>query len=117
MSQAPVCKSFGGTAVVGSTVYVPCTDGVRAVRIDGAGSCTSLWHAAAGITGSPVVGGGRVWSLDPAAGVLHALDPRTGRNVAAVARRRDQPVRHAGDHRRATSSSRTLAGFTVVRTS
>jgi hypothetical protein len=30
------------------------------------------------VNGSPVVGGGRVWTLDPTAGVLHALDLRTG---------------------------------------
>ena len=32
VSSASLCRSFGGTAVVGSTVYVPCTDGVRAVQ-------------------------------------------------------------------------------------
>lgn len=29
----------------------------------------------------PRVGGGRVWALEPAAGVLHALDPATGRST------------------------------------
>jgi len=79
VSSGTVCKSFGGTAVVGSTVYVPCTDGVRAVTIDDAGHITVPWHVMqSSITGSPVVGGGRVWALDPNAGVLYGLDPATG---------------------------------------
>jgi hypothetical protein len=35
-------------------------------------------------TGSPVIGGGRVWALDPKGGVLHALDPATGKSVGQV---------------------------------
>ena len=84
VSTAKVCRSFGGTAVAGDIVYVPCTDGVRAVRIDSEGGMQVLWHADGDVTGSPVVGGGRVWSLDPKDGVLHALDPATGKSVAKV---------------------------------
>jgi outer membrane protein assembly factor BamB len=84
VSSAEVCRSFGGTAVVRDVVYVPCTDGVRAVRIDNGGQLHVLWHAAGSVTGSPVVGGGRVWSLDPEAGVLHGLDPRTGHSAGQV---------------------------------
>ncbi|MEO6702825.1 MAG: hypothetical protein ABI140_17325, partial [Jatrophihabitantaceae bacterium] len=70
VSQASLCKSFGGTAVVANVVYVPCTDGVRAVRINSNGSLTVLWHAASSITGSPVYGGGYVFALDTGAGTL-----------------------------------------------
>jgi outer membrane protein assembly factor BamB len=84
VSSAGVCRSFGGTAVVGDVVYVPCLDGVRAVRVDGSGRIHVLWHADGAISGSPVVGGARVWALDPNGGVLHALDPATGRSRAAV---------------------------------
>ena len=94
-ARRTLCASFGGTAVDGSVVYVPCTDGVRAVRIDANGSMSVLWHADGGIAGSPVVGGGRVWALDQSAGVLHALDPATGRSVAAGSGGRDQPIRDA----------------------
>lgn len=84
VSSMSLCRSFGGTAVVGALVYVPCNDGLRAVRINAAGVIVPLWRAAASITGSPVVGGGRVWSLDPGAGLLHALDPATGQSLAQV---------------------------------
>ncbi|MDQ2839201.1 MAG: PQQ-binding-like beta-propeller repeat protein, partial [Actinomycetota bacterium] len=81
VSQLSLCKSFGGTAVVGSTVYVPCVDGLRAVRINNNGTMTVLWHAASNINGTPTVGGGYVFVLDTAAGVLNLLNPATGASV------------------------------------
>ena len=84
VSQASICVSFGGTAVQNNVVYVPCTDGLRAVRIDSTGQLKVLWHAASSITGSPVVGGGRVWALDTSHGVLYGLDPRTGASLGSV---------------------------------
>jgi outer membrane protein assembly factor BamB len=109
-----VCRSFGGAAVQGDVVYLPCTDGVRAVRVDDAGKLHVLWHAADSTTGSPVIGGGRVWALDPDGGVLHALDPATGRSTGQV---------NVGETSRfatpALSGSTvivpTLAGIAVVR--
>ena len=116
VSSATVCTSFGGTAVVAGVVYVPCTDGVRAVRVDAAGQLHVLWRANSAITGSPVVGGGRIWTLDTAAGVLHALDPATGRTREQVA------VGTTSRFATPAISGRdvlvpTLAGLTVVRTS
>jgi outer membrane protein assembly factor BamB len=78
VSKAQLCPSYGGTAVLDSLVIVPCTDGDRAVEID-RGVLNLLWHARP--DGSPVVGGGRVWSLDVSAGVLYALDPASGRTL------------------------------------
>lgn len=107
VSQKEVCRSFGGTAVSGNVVYVPCTDGLRAVRIEANGTMSVLWHAGENIKGSPVVGGGAVWSLDAHAGVLHLLDPATG------AERSHVPV---GDVSRfatpALSGSRVIIGTT-----
>ena len=54
------------------------------MRIDDTGHLHVLWHADGAVTGSPVVGGGRVWTLDTESGVLHALDPRTGRSLRSV---------------------------------
>jgi outer membrane protein assembly factor BamB len=116
VSSQSLCRSFGGTAVVGSVVYVPCTDGLRAVRIDSAGTMHVLWHAASNITGSPVVGGGRVWSLDTGSGRLYALNPTTGATVNSVAvgavSRFATPAVYGRDLR-----IPTLSGVTVVRTS
>jgi hypothetical protein len=84
VSKADICRSFGGTAVYTDIVYVPCTDGVRAVKIDSRGTMHVLWHTASNVTGSPVVGAGIVWSLDTGAGTLHALGPWGGVNKASV---------------------------------
>jgi outer membrane protein assembly factor BamB len=84
VSVTDVCRSFGGAAVAGSVVYLPCTDGVRAVRVDSAGALHVLWRASDSIAGSPVAGGGRVWALDQNGGVLHALDPATGHTLEQV---------------------------------
>jgi outer membrane protein assembly factor BamB len=111
-----ICLSFGGAAVDGDVVYLPCTDGVRAVRIDDAGQLHVLWHTSGSITGSPVIGGGRIWVLDPNAGVLHALDPSTGKSLGqvsvGVANRFATPALYGAD-----VIVPTLAGIAVVRTS
>jgi hypothetical protein len=79
VSSAALCRSFGGTAVRDSRVFVPCDQGgVRGIEITSAGTIRPLWHTANNITGSPVVGGGRVWALDPGAGELYALGGTTG---------------------------------------
>jgi outer membrane protein assembly factor BamB len=116
VSSVELCRSFGGTAVLGDVVYVPCTDGVRAVHIDAHARMHVLWHADDTITGSPVVGGGRVWTLDTDAGVLHGLDARTGHSLGQV--RVGAVSRFATP---ALSGNRvlvpTLSGLSVVTTS
>jgi outer membrane protein assembly factor BamB len=115
VSSAQVCVSFGGTAVDGDTVYVPCIDGLRAVHIDASGHASVRWHAASAPPGSPVVGGGRVWSLDPTGGVLFALDPATGRTREQV--EVGTTSRFATPALSGTSVLiPTLAGLTVVST-
>lgn len=113
--QGQVCRSFGGTAVQDDIVYVPCTDGVRAVQIRQNGTATVRWHAPAAIAGSPVIGGGRVYALSQADGRLNALDPATGQVREQVA---------VGSVSRfatpAISGNRlyvpTLSGLTIVNT-
>jgi outer membrane protein assembly factor BamB len=111
-----ICQSFGGAAVDGDVAYLPCTDGVRAVRVDGTGQLHVLWHTSDSITGSPVVGGGRIWALDTNAGVLHALDPSTGKSLSqvdvGVANRFATPALYGAD-----VIIPTLTGIAVVRTS
>ena len=115
VSQATICRSFGGTAVVANTVYVPCTDGVRAVRISDAGRAMVAWRAADSIAGSPVVGGGRVYALDQSAGVLNALDQSSGKvrervSVGEVSRFATPAISGS------TLYVPTLAGLSIVRT-
>jgi hypothetical protein len=116
VSSLELCTSFGGTAVSGDVVYVPCTDGLRAVRIHGDGTMEVLWHADSAVTGSPVLGGGRLWSLQPDAGVLHALDPATGGTVSrtpvGVTSRFATPALSGPD-----VIVPTMVGVTIVRTS
>jgi hypothetical protein len=111
-----VCQSYGGAAVDRSVVYLPCADGVRAVRVDDTGRLHPLWHAADSITGSPVIGGARVWALDTEAGVLHALDPSSGRSIGqvqvGVTNRFATPALSGAD-----VIVPTLDGIAVVRTS
>jgi outer membrane protein assembly factor BamB len=82
--ERPVCAAFGGAAAVGSTIYVPCTDGLRQVRAQPGARLEPGWQAPAAVSGSPVVGGHTVYSLDPAGGVLYALDAARGGVRASV---------------------------------
>ena len=85
VSTVQACaKQLGGAAAHGMTVYAPCTDGLRQVTIDAAGTAAAGWRAPSSVTGSPVVGGGAVWSLDVRAGVLYALDEATGRVLQTI---------------------------------
>jgi polyvinyl alcohol dehydrogenase (cytochrome) len=78
------CQAFGGSAVVGNTIYLPCSTGTQAVTIGADGTPQRLWKTAAPAEGSPVVGGGAVWAVDYFGGVLYALDPATGATKAQI---------------------------------
>ena len=75
-------QQFGGPAVHGTVVYAPCTDGVR--RINTTATSPLGWKAPGNLTGSPVVGGGAVFVLDPSGGTLSALSESTGRVLSRV---------------------------------
>ena len=75
LTAQPICAAYGGSAVDGSTVYLPCSDGTRAVSIDAGGAITPRWTATVPANGPPVLGGGAVWVTDYHRGVLYALDP------------------------------------------
>jgi outer membrane protein assembly factor BamB len=65
-------------------VYVPCTDGVRAVDVTN-GTIKVLWHTTStAAKGPPVVGGGAVWSVAWSAATLYALDPSTGAKLQSI---------------------------------
>jgi len=80
----PVCGSggaFGGLAFTASIVYVPCTDGLHALRVAGNGF-SEAWRAGSS-AGPPIVAGGVVWTIDNDA-VLHGYAPGSGGTVATV---------------------------------
>ena len=78
VASRPVCSgSWGGTAWSGSTVFVPCADGLYALSVS-SNSLDVAWHAAHPILGSPIVAAGAVWAIEPDSGTLYALDPASG---------------------------------------
>jgi outer membrane protein assembly factor BamB len=76
--QAQVCRSYGGSSTDANVIYLPCTDGTRAVAISANGTPSVRWHATVTPAGSPTVGGGAVWVVDYETGVLYALDTADG---------------------------------------
>jgi len=78
VAKGTTCAAFGGAAVMGNTVFVPCTSGTAAVRISSTGAISVAWKAPVRAAGSPVVGGGVVWTVDYTGGILYALNPATG---------------------------------------
>ncbi|HEV2580249.1 MAG TPA: PQQ-binding-like beta-propeller repeat protein [Ktedonobacteraceae bacterium] len=81
---ATICHSFGGAAALDSTVFVPCVEGLREVQVGSGASLMPGWQAGGQITGSPVVGGHTVYSLDSAGGVLYALDSANGTVITTI---------------------------------
>jgi carbon storage regulator CsrA len=73
-----VCAAFGGAAVQGRALVIPCVDGLRQLLLAAGPRVVRGWQAPAAVTGSPVIGGQTVYSLDPAGGVLYALNAATG---------------------------------------
>jgi hypothetical protein len=80
------CAGFGGLAYDAArhAAFVPCTSGV--LRLDvGSRDLHRRWQAPPSVQGSPVIGGGAVWTLDAANGLLLALSEDTGRALARTA--------------------------------
>lgn len=70
--------AYGGAAVSGQAAFIPCTDGLRQIRLNGPSSIAAGWQAPSQVTGSPIVGGNTIYSMAPSAGTLYALDAATG---------------------------------------
>ncbi len=82
IDEQSVCRSFGGAATVGSTIFVPCTNGLLQITVDASGHMHQGWQAPGNIVGSPVVGGHTVYSFSN--GVMHALNMNSGQLVASL---------------------------------
>ena len=77
--SAQVCNAtsdaaFGGLAVVGSQVFVPCADGIAAVNIDSATSFHRVWYTLSGGS-APIFAGGLLWTVRMYGGTtLYGMD-------------------------------------------
>lgn len=69
--------AYGGFAYADGVLYVPCSDGLVAVAVEGQ-TLRAVWRGPRGDAGSPIVAGGAVWVAYPAAGTLYALATTSG---------------------------------------
>ncbi len=82
VQELDLCTAFGGAATVGTRAFLPCTDGVREVRVEN-NKLTPGWHSSQA-NGSPVVGGHTVYTMGDQ-GKLYALDSESGTVRASLA--------------------------------
>jgi outer membrane protein assembly factor BamB len=73
--------AFGGLAYRAPLLFVPCIDGLHALRVSG-NSFTQAWQAGSS-AGPPILAGGVVWTIDSDA-TLHGYAPDSGADVASV---------------------------------
>ena len=82
-----VCSAYGGAATSGNFAYIPCRDGIREIKLESGVSSPQVtveWKASSQISGSPIIGGDTVYTLDTSGGVLYALNAGTGAPRAAL---------------------------------
>ena len=85
LASRQLCDAaFGGLAYAGGTVYVPCTNGLFAVRA-GSHSLSRAWRGPGFRAGPPIVAGGLVWTIDLDSGQLFGLSAGSGRVVFRAA--------------------------------
>lgn len=83
LASRQVCSgAWGGTAWSGSTVYVPCGNGLYALAVSSS-SIDMVWRARRPDLASPIIAAGAVWAIDNS-GTLFALDPSSGGVVYSV---------------------------------
>ena len=73
----------GGHAVDGSVVYVPCPNGVTAVKVSTKSPyLKQLWVDNDGAAGTPIIADGLVWTI--ADNAVHGLNPTNGHQVVSM---------------------------------
>ncbi len=82
LSQAPVCRgqAFGAVSHTGTTLFVPCPDGIAAVSVAG-DRVTVAWRWGAATPGPAIVTAGAVWTVATGSGELIAADVATGHQI------------------------------------
>ncbi len=74
----------GGRAVEGSVVYVPCPNGVTAIKVSTkAPYLEQLWTDNDGAAGGPIIADGLVWTIGSDKAV-HGLNPANGQQVVSI---------------------------------
>jgi outer membrane protein assembly factor BamB len=68
-----ICSSYGGSAALGTHLFVPCTNGLLEVVVGPGARITRGWQAPGQVNGSPIVSGHTVYCLDRN-GTLYALN-------------------------------------------
>jgi outer membrane protein assembly factor BamB len=70
---------FGGVAYADPFIYVPCPEGIKALRLAAGPSFSIAWTSSTGFhPGPPIVSGGVVWAVDTNSGTLYGFDATTG---------------------------------------
>ena len=78
VASRKVCAgAWGGTAWLGSMVFVPCRDGLAALSV-GPASVRLAWSDARPAMASPIVAAGAVWAVDAYSATLYAINPASG---------------------------------------
>ena len=110
-----VCQgsAFGGIAHDGDTMYVPCSDGVVQVTVEG-DSFGVGWTTPVATPGPTIIAGGAVWTVATSSGDLFELDPSSGSKISSqhigpVPSRFTSPAAGAG--RVIVAAARTLLAF------
>ena len=86
VSSLRVCSGDpdGGHAVKGSVVYVPCPNGVTAIKVSTkAPHLKQLWTDSDGAAGPPIIADGLVWTIGGDEAV-HGLNPANGKEVVSI---------------------------------
>jgi outer membrane protein assembly factor BamB len=85
---AQVCNgggAYGGFAYQPPRLFVPCSNGLRAITVDTtAGTFSAAWQTLTTFAGPPIVAGGVLWSVGRDNN-LYGLDPATGGQISKFA--------------------------------
>ncbi len=74
----------GGHAVQGSVVYVPCPNGVTAIKVStNPPHLRQLWTADDGAAGAPIIADGLLWTIG-SDNAVHGLNPDNGKEVVSI---------------------------------
>jgi outer membrane protein assembly factor BamB len=86
IASVSVCSGDpdGGHAVMGSVVYIPCPNGVTAIRISAKPPyLKKLWTDSDGAYSPPIIAGGLIWTVGTNNSV-YGLNPTNGRQVTSI---------------------------------